>query len=356
MRTPRPLPEFTFRDANYPTLTASELQTAGMTPAAIRTAVADGRLIRVARAVYAVGARLDDDGWNTLRIRTDAFLRTAPPGAIAAGWSAVALHRRLPTMTTPPPKPSVIRLRAGVHGSDRTPWGHTRYCLVPDDCVTEVDGLSVLNPGFTVCDLVRSTGPLSSLMADFVARTPLGREQIVRAEQALRHWPGYPRSAWLARHCDGLSESPLETAGRYAVLKSGLPMPVSNAWLGAGWPDARVDHWWAEQALAAEGDGAVKYAQDAAAVIAAEKHRQWGLEVLGVAFVRYDWDLAVRRPALLAARFGAALASASAPVSADLRWWTCQEGWALRRGEANLDRYPGRPVRRQALLVSGLAS
>lgn len=274
MRTARPLPDFDHDDPELPLLTATDFTAAGVSPAALRTAIDDGRLTRLARGVFVPARALDDDPWRTLRIRTAAFLSTAPPGAIAAGWSAIALHR-LPTMTTPPTTPSAIRLRPGYHGSDRTPWGHTRYCMVPDACVTTTDGLPVLDPGFAVCDLVRSNGPLSSLMAaDVVARTPLGREQLAQADQSLRRWPGYPRSAWLVRHCDGLSESPLETAGRYAVIRGGLPVPISNAWLGPGWPQARVDHWWPEQAVAGEGDGAMKYQHDAASVIAAEKRRQ----------------------------------------------------------------------------------
>lgn len=356
MRTPRPLPAFEHPNSQYPLLSAADCTDAGLSPAAQRTAIADGRLIRLGRGILTPATELDEDPWRTLRIRTAAYLRTAPPGAIAAGWSAVALHR-LPTMTTPPPTPSAIRLRFGIHGSDRTPWGHTRYCMVPDRCVSQVDGLSVLNPGFTACDLVRSSGILTSLMvADSVARTPLGREQIADAEHALRRWPRYPRSAWLARHCDGFAESPLETAGRYAAIRGGLPVPISNAWLGAGWPRARVDHWWPEQAVAGEGDGALKYEHDAASVIAAEKHRQWGLEVLGVTFVRYGWDLAVRRTLLLAGRFGAALAGASTPISADLRWWPCAEGWAIVRGEATVDQLPGRRVRRIPLADRELAS
>lgn len=80
------------------------------------------------------------------------------------------------------------------------------------------------------------------------------------------------------------------------------------------------------------------------------------LQVQGVMFVRYDWPLAVRQRALLAGRFGAALAGASGAISSDLRWWTCPEGWALIRGEATLETFPGRRVHRKPFADTELAS
>lgn len=347
MRTPRPLPDLPTDVA----LSRISILGCGVCPAQLRTAVADGRVTRIAHDRYLPAT--PDDPWDLLRAKTRAFLDTSPAGAIAAGWSAIALHR-LPTATTPPPMPTVIRQRPGYHGSDRSTWGHTRYCLVPEENLTAVAGTPVVSPGFAACDIARSAGLLPSLMAaDAVAATPYGRQEMVAAIEAMRRWPRHPRAAWIAGHCDGYAESPLETAGRYAAIVGGVELPVSNAWLGPGWPRARVDHWWHHHGVAGEGDGALKYRHNAAAVIAAERRRQADVEMLGVAFVRYDWQLAVRQRRLLAARFEAALAAPARAMSRDLRWWTCAEGWALIRGEKTLDECPGRIVGQSPRAGSG---
>lgn len=347
MRMPRPLPDLLVRagslDASL--LTTGQLEASGVSRHHRRRALSDGRIVQLAEGLFTTAERsADADAWELLRLRTAAFIRTAPSGAIAAGWSAMALHQ-LDSMTRPPPLPSVIRLRPGSSGSDRTAWGHTRYCLVPDHCVTRVETMQVLTPGFAVSDLARANGLLSCLMiADMVASTALGREQIGTAAAAMRRWPREPRASWIAQRCDGWAESPLETAGRYAAIRAGLPVPISNAWVGPGYPRARLDHWWPDQALAGEGDGAVKYKENPAAVMAAQLKRQHDLEQLGVRFVRYDWQLAVRQRPLLGDRFAAALAAPGASPSRELRWWTCEEGWAVIRDLTALERFPGRPV------------
>jgi hypothetical protein len=60
-------------------------------------------------------------------------------------------------------------------------------------------------------------------------------------------------------NADGRAESALESLGRLTCIDGGLPVPLSNVWVGPGYPLYRLDHLWAYHWLAAEGDGALKY-------------------------------------------------------------------------------------------------
>ncbi len=328
-------------------LTAAGLADAGVTRGSLRGELRRGTLVPLANGAYADAAELAGlSPWEAFRLRSLAFLAVSPDDAAASGWSTVAI-RRLRCGVTPRGLPSVIRQRPGRSGSNRTPWGHTRFCGVPDEAIGTFDGVRVLQPAFAVCDLVRSAGRLSSLMVADAVAAEGDRTDLAEAAQLMRGWRGMPRARWLAQHADPAAETPLETAGRYAAIIGGLPVPRSNVWLGDGFPQYRVDHYWEEQAVAGEGDGAGKYQSDAAAVITKEKERHWQIDRWGVPIVRYNWTLAVRETPRLTARFADLLASVSGPVSGYLRWWPANEGWALIRREATLQDLPGRPARRR---------
>jgi hypothetical protein len=118
--------------------------------------------------------------------------------------------------------------------------------------------------------------------------------------------------AWAARQCDPDVESPLESAGRHAFLRAGLPPSPSNVWVGEYVPEARLDHYWPEFRVAAEGDGIGKYLiNDPAAAIRKEKGREWLLPQRGIRVVRYTWAVATRSPDVLAGRLGVPLRSAA---------------------------------------------
>ncbi|MEJ7648299.1 MAG: hypothetical protein WKF57_04485 [Nakamurella sp.] len=317
----------------------------GVSERRLRTAVQRTEILRLSEGHYISGDEWDSlDPWGRLRARTLAFAGAASPSSIVCGWSALALHR-VPDVATPAPTPSLIRRKWGTSGSDRTTYGYVRNCVPPDEAITQVEGILVLEKGFAMADLVRSTGRLTSLIvADAIATDPAAAEGMAQSLTTLRKWPRFPRSEWLVRTTDPLSESPLESAGRFRALQAGLPIPISNAWLGPGYPERRVDLWWERFALAAEADGAVKYLVDPARAVALQHARQGSLEELGIRFVRYDWRGAFRHPAELAARFSAALDAARPPLSRALRWWPCQEGWAIRRGDVSVEECPGRTV------------
>lgn len=314
-------------------VTLPDLREAGISRARVRTLIGNAQLVPLARATFAQASRLELLGaWDRHRLCTRAFLLAGHPSAVAADWSAIALAA-LPTLRPPPELPSVIRTPVSRSGTNPTPHGRTRYVRVPDEFIDRSD-VPTVRPAFAVCDVARTTSRFGSLvLGDAVARKD-GLETLSDAARSVSRWPNAPRAAWVARHADPLAESPLETAGRLVAISFDLPIPVSNVWIGDGFPQWRLDHYWPDHRVAAEGDGAAKYRAsdlDLGELMRRRSERDHQVRELGVTMVHYDWTLAVHRPPVLADRFRTALHGPRLPVSSGLRWWTCAEGTAIRQ-------------------------
>jgi hypothetical protein len=316
---------------------AGDMATIGIGRRGLATLITRGLLIAVADGVYTAAtlpARLGPWSWFALRSR--AFAMASPPDAVAAGWSAVALHD-LPTLGQPPSLPSVIRRASPPRGSDRSPRGRTRFASLDPGWITSVAGTAVVHPAVTTIDIGRRSGRLATLIAaDAVARLPGGRESMRTALDAMRHWPGSGRARWAVAHADGDCESPLETVGRYAVLRSGLSLPLSNVWVGVDGPRYRLDHYWVEQRVALEGDGIQKYRMARAGQLSTEdqallveKDREFELRCWGVMSERYTWRRALFEPRSVAHRCASALQGPRLPAHPGLRWWPAEEGYRL---------------------------
>jgi hypothetical protein len=173
-----------------------------------------------------------------------------------------------------------------------------------------------------VCDLARTTQrPAGLIVADAVMRAGTSRSDLLDVIGRMSRWPGVSEASWIAEHADGRAESGLETLGRLGCIEGDLPVPLSNVWVGPGYPMYRLDHLFPWHWVAMEGDGALKYDGPAAAkVIEAEKEREWFLRRLGLEVVRYGWDLAYRRRAELAARVARVLA-ANPKRREPIQWW-----------------------------------
>jgi hypothetical protein len=316
-------------------VTTASLQPVGIRRNARATLLRRGLLVAVARGVYSAPALLQSlDEWTLFALRSRAFAMAAPEDAVAAGWSGVALQD-LPHLGRPPTAPCVIRRSSPPRGSDASPRGRTRFASLDPGWITMVAGVPVVHPAVTVIDVGRRSGRLATLVvADAVARLPGGPDSMRMALEAMRRWPGSGRSAWAVAHADGDCESPLESVGRYAILRAHLPVPMSNVWLGVDGPRYRVDHYWPEQRVALEGDGVQKYrmtgsrGEDDALVV--EKEREFELRSWGVAMDRYTWRRALFDPGSVAGRCAAALGGPPLPAHPGLRWWPAAEGYRLR--------------------------
>lgn len=289
-----------------------------------------GLLCTLAKGVYADAAELRGDGdWSTYLLRTRAFLTVAAPDSYAADWSSIVLHD-LPTIGRPPAAPNVIRPGSRVSGSNTTRHGRTRFAAVPDHWLGEIDGYRAVDPAFAAVDIARHSDRLTGLvLADAVAFRHRGRDRLAQAVADVDRWRGGRRAAWPATWCDADVETPLESAGRLAFIQAGLPASLSNAWVGEFVPEARLDHYWPELRIAAEGDGIAKYLlRDPARAIRREKERDWLLQQLGIRVVRYTWAMATRSPDELAGRIRQ-LQRTAPTTSGPIRTWPRDEGLAL---------------------------
>jgi hypothetical protein len=309
----------------YGSFTVRDARDAGVSEYDVRALAKQRRLTRVARGTYASTSELEcADPWAAHAIRARAFVKGCRNDVIVAGWSAVAV-RRLRHLGKPPELPTVIRpCLTSVSGTSNTEYGVIRQCNVPEAYRGQYAGCPVLRPAWLAMDLARFAERAGALVvADAVLADGATAVGLTRAVASMPRWPGIESAAWVAEHADGRSESVLESLGRLCCLEHALPVPVSNAWVGNGRPEYRVDHLWPNHGVVAEADGALKYRDvaDPAAVVAEEKERQWYLErELGLTVVRYGWDLAFRDREQLAGRFRAVL-NASSTRRARVTWW-----------------------------------
>lgn len=285
-----------------------------------------GRLIRLARGVYAARDEYDGPGpWRQFELRSRAYALTCAPFTFLAEWAAATVWE-LPALGKPPAVPTVIQHKARTTGSTKTPRAHIRVAKTPSShwlLSGHPDGprVPIMSPAWTVADLAR-TAPVHHALA--AADAALHADEPVReVADAFIGWDGASRMRWVLDHADPLAESPLETLGRFTCIQFKLPIPVTNAWIGDRRPEKRVDGLWPWHGVAYEADGALKYDSrpDASQIVIAEKEREWRIRhELGVDVVRYDWELGYRDRSRLAARFQTALARN--PIRAEpVRWW-----------------------------------
>jgi len=331
MRSPQDLPS-DIRNAlltKHDLITSADCRALGVSHDRVERLVRNEMLAVLARGVYADGpASAALPPWPRFAVRSRAFVLASPIGAVAADWSAVAPHR-LPVGWPPPAVPSVIRQGSRASGSNRTCHGRTRFAAVADRWIACVDDTRAVLPAIAAVDLFRNCDPLTALiLADAVARLDKSNDLLVRAWQDMRRWPGINRARWAIEHCDPDAQTPLESAGRLAFIRAGLPVPASNVWVGENGPRFRLDHYWAEERLAAEGDGISKYLidSDPSRALQQEKDREWWLHSKGIRVIRYTWKLAVGSPHALADRCRILLTEPKLPTSGELRFWTAQEG------------------------------
>jgi hypothetical protein len=194
-------------------------------------------------------------------------------------------------------------------------------------------GCPVVGNAWMTVDLARTASRRDGLvLADAVLRRGTGRQALEAVLLGIHGQPGARNASWVIEHADHRAETPLESLGRLACIEGGLPVPLSNVWVGDGFPLYRFDHLWPYHWAAAEGDGALKYTGgDAAVIINAEKEREWALRRLGLDIVRYSWELAEYRRDELTARFRAVLAASPARPE-PIQWWPIQNPFVGQDG------------------------
>ncbi len=311
--------------------TLAEAAAARVSGQRVRRQVRAGRLEVVGKGSYASHDQLASASeWAAHATRARGFVADLGPDVQLSGWSAVSL-KPLPTLGPPPPLPTAVRPCRSGHGTQRTRFGVVHPMNVPGHHRAGSARCPAVGDAWMAVELARwAPQPDALVLADAVLRnTRATRQSLVDALSYMRHWEGRDRATWVVEHADACAESPLETLGRLTCLEYDLPVPLSNVWVGDGYPQFRVDHLWPDHWVVGEGDGAQKYrnGDDPGRVMSAQEERQWLIRRLDLDVVRYGWRLARYGRAELAGRFHAVLAD-NPPRPAPVRWWPTSDPWA----------------------------
>ncbi|PSL02731.1 putative AbiEi antitoxin of type IV toxin-antitoxin system [Haloactinopolyspora alba] len=303
-------------------LGTAEAERLGVTRSRMSRLAGSGRLVRLARGVYAdAAAYAAADEWRAFELRSRAFVLACGPRAVVGGWSAAAVWR-LPVIGGPPELPSVF-VPEGSGAAVNSRYGMVRAAALPRRHEAIVRGCPTTVLPRTVVDVARKAPRADALvMADAALTTRMTKKALSAVLDMEAGWPGRAAAAWVSEHADPYAESPLETLGRLTFIERGLPVPLSNVWVDVGGARYRVDHLLPDRWLVVEGDGALKYDNrpDAGRVVADQREREWRLREAGLDVVRYDWRLAQHQRGQLADRFAHAVAAN--PVRAEpFPWW-----------------------------------
>lgn len=295
--------------AGHGVFSVAEARLRGITKDRLRRLARRGLLVRLAHGVYADASEYEAaDRWSAFALRSRAFTLACGPAAAAGGWSAVAVLG-LPAIGAPPERPLAL-VPAGSGADSNNGAGRVRAVSFATEHRAYANGCRVTSPARTVVDVARTTPRADALAVADAALSSGTTAAQLRAVLAFEAgWRGIGAAAWVTAHADGRAESALETLGRLTFIEHGLPLPVSNAWIGTPWGRYRVDHFLPDRWLVFEGDGSLKYDNrlDAGRVVADQREREWRLRELGLEVTRYGWELARYDRKELAARFGAAI-------------------------------------------------
>jgi hypothetical protein len=162
-----------------------------------------------------------------------------------------------------------------------------------------------------VVEAVRSTSyPVAVSVVDQALRRQIATpEQLTKALALFANRPGISTATRAVQFADGKAESVGESRLRVLLADLGLPAPTAQVEIrdSDGSLVARVDFLLVEWGVIIEFDGAVKYGDEGADALIAEKLREDRLRDLGYQVVRVSWaDLA--RPAELLGRIRRAIA------------------------------------------------
>jgi hypothetical protein len=276
----------------------------------LRGLVRSGGLQVLRHGVYADGAlcsAAEPPALALLGVRAEQLVRRRDE--VASGLTAAAVHG-LPFLGQTPALP---RLSLPREAGERAREDRPRSWL-PDEHLTAVDGVLVTSVARTVVDVAR-TRPFAFAVvtADAALARGCAREQLHAVLEQCRRWPGTRSARRVVAFADGRAESPLESLGRARFDEAGLPAPDLQVDLGDQGRQVRVDHYWRAQRTVGEADGLGKY--DSPEALRAEKLREDDLRDRGEQVVRYVWDEALHRPAVVVDRLRRAFSRSARPAA-----------------------------------------
>lgn len=296
-------------------VTYGQLLDCGYTEKLVRKHLRDGLWIRIRRGAYVARAHhdgLDEVGRHVLRTR--AVVLSLGERTAVSHLSAAALYG-LPLWGADLSQVHVTRTDLGAGRAEAGVYHHVGT-LGPGD-TTVIDGVSVVAPARAVVETACVT---SFETAVVVADAALHRElttpdELADASAELHTWPYSHDVGGVVGFADGRTESVGESRLRVLFERTSLPRPVPQVTItdDGGAVVGRVDFLFADERIAVEFDGRLKYAPDGtdpALVLFREKRREDRLRELGYEVVRIVWsDLA--HPERVVAKIRAAFARAA---------------------------------------------
>jgi len=272
--------------------TTADLAAQGVTEREVRTAIRTGSWVRLRTGVFVRAADLAEVRRTGRRHGLDALAVATSldrPSAVLSGTTAAWVWG----LPRPRGVPDVVHL------TDPDRWRHGRGWLMtraalPDDEVILRGAYRVTTAARTLVDIARVWPEVHAVAAFDAAflRRLTSRDEIRRVLERRPSLVGIPRAQRALALADGRAESWLETCGRLTFAALGLPPFVPQVEL---WAEGRLlkvaDGWYADQALAVEFDGQVKYrhprfGRTPEEELREEKRREDLLRSWGARFVR----------------------------------------------------------------------
>ncbi|NHN57001.1 DUF559 domain-containing protein [Calidifontibacter sp. DB0510] len=207
-------------------LTTAMARQRGASRVSIEQALADGRVVRVARGLLMPKALVND-----IPARAAALGLVLPSGVIVCDRSASYLHgidayrglddiyRGVIDCVVPP---GTARPRAGaVNGGVRA---------IPDDHITTIHGLRVTTAARTAVDLACGLGPFGALatVEQFLHRELVTKSELLRVLARFAGRRGVRQARTVIGIADPLVESTGESFCRMAIVGWDLPVPVAQ--------------------------------------------------------------------------------------------------------------------------------
>lgn len=307
-------------------LLTADAKKAGFSASRLSRLVASGRLKRLVHGAYVdADAFANLDEWQRFAMQARAFGLLSAAGSFLTGWACTVI-RGYATLGRPPRQATVVRPKDARRWSFNGTSGRVLVADLPEEHRRRLGRLSVVSDEWAIADLARTARlPDSLVVADEAARRGC---DLARVLPQMRRWEGIGRAKWVVGRAVPTVESPLETLGRFTFIEYGLPMPVTNAWVGRDKPQWRLDgllpwHWWGY-----EGDGALKYDNraDASRIVRGQHQREFQLRRLGLDLLRYGWSDAYPRRLPLADRMLAMFTDHPAQPE-PVRWWKDVPGY-----------------------------
>lgn len=284
--------------------TTKALAARGMSPGALRHAVATGTLVRLRRGVYC-----DAELWRESEGRAAARHAIEVCAAWHAlgerGWAAGYSAALLADLPVPAGQPGdvVFTLPRRWHGRRVLPGLRLRTASVEPTDVTVLRAVPAARPARAALDVAREFGFAAGLaVADAgLRRGAVGPGELSGIAARMARWSGGRQACLVGAWANGARESPAESLSYAAFVQAGIALPECNAWvLGSGAGGVRADFLWRRFRLVGEVDGRIKYTEQAwrpaERVLVEEKQRQLRLEEAGFVVVRWTGAEAMYHP------------------------------------------------------------